>query len=112
MSSDLNSRAQWVQQYENAAKDLEPAMVDKRSNDQVAMLITHCPPRRQGDGGAPPRNARGQWLKPGKPFCTVGDPHKLEAHLILDQSDIDPDQRTTKTGDATGLDQNLWHVRI
>ena len=24
-------------------------------------------------------------LKPGKPFCEVGDPHKLEAHLILDQ---------------------------
>jgi putative peptide zinc metalloprotease protein len=30
----------------------------------------------------------GQWLKPGKPICEVGDPHRLEAHLIIDQSDI------------------------
>ena len=49
----------------------------------------------------------GQWLKPGQPndpdprpdkpnetradkpfFCEIGDPHHLEAHLVLDQADI------------------------
>jgi putative peptide zinc metalloprotease protein len=30
----------------------------------------------------------GTWLRPGKPFCEVGDPQRLEAHLIVDQSDI------------------------
>ena len=31
----------------------------------------------------------GEWIKPGNPFCEIGDPTRLEAHLILDQSDID-----------------------
>ena len=39
--------------------------------------------------GVPHPETTGQWLKPGKPFCEIGDPHKLEAHMILDQSDID-----------------------
>ena len=39
--------------------------------------------------GVPHPETLGQWLKPGKPFCEVGDPHHLEAHLILDQGDID-----------------------
>ncbi len=39
--------------------------------------------------GVPHPETVGQWVKPGKPFCEVGDPHKLEAHLILDQGDID-----------------------
>ena len=34
------------------------------------------------------RESVGQWVKPGKPFCEVGDPRRLEAHLIIDQSDI------------------------
>ncbi len=49
--------------------------------------------------GAPHRSGVGQWLKPGKTsdpeaktekpfFCEIGDPHHLEAHLILDQADI------------------------
>ena len=38
--------------------------------------------------GLPHKETVGQWLKPGKPFCEVGDPQKLEAHLIVDQSDI------------------------
>jgi putative peptide zinc metalloprotease protein len=38
--------------------------------------------------GSPHEETVGQWVKPGKPFCEVGDPHKLEAHLIVDQSDI------------------------
>jgi putative peptide zinc metalloprotease protein len=39
--------------------------------------------------GVPHPETVGQWLKPGKPFCEVGDPHHLAAHLIVDQSDID-----------------------
>ena len=38
--------------------------------------------------GSPHQETVGQWIKPGKPFCEVGDPHRLEAHLIVDQSDI------------------------
>jgi putative peptide zinc metalloprotease protein len=38
--------------------------------------------------GSPHRETVGQWIKPGKAFCEVGDPYKLEAHLIIDQSDI------------------------
>jgi putative peptide zinc metalloprotease protein len=31
----------------------------------------------------------GQWLKPeNQPFCEIGDPHQLEAHLIIEQSDV------------------------
>jgi putative peptide zinc metalloprotease protein len=51
--------------------------------------------------GVPHRETIGQFLKPGKPanterssqatrpfFCEIGDPHHLEAHLILDQADV------------------------
>src|SRR5262249_33366671 len=59
--------------------------------------------------GGPPRSTLGQWPKPGRPadhlgdssaspdagarpdkpyFCEIGDPHQLEAHMILDQTDI------------------------
>lgn len=38
--------------------------------------------------GSPHKETVGQWIKPGKAFCEVGDPYKLEAHLIVDQSDI------------------------
>ena len=44
--------------------------------------------------GVPHPETVGQWLKPGKPFCEVGDPHQLEAHLILDQSRHRPDPRS------------------
>jgi len=39
--------------------------------------------------GVPHPETVGQVLKPGKPFCEVGDPHHIEAHLIVDQSDVD-----------------------
>ena len=39
--------------------------------------------------GSPHKETVGQWLKPGKTrFCEIGDPHQLEAHLIVDQGDI------------------------
>ncbi len=67
----------------------------EKVNEQIAKLYLYAP--RDGVAmGVPHRETTGQWLKPGKPFCEVGDPTNLEAHLILDQSDIDliePDNR-------------------
>ncbi len=80
-----DNRAQQLQ-HEQAARDLEPA-IDK-VNDQIAGLILVA----SRDGrviGVPPKESKGQWVKPGKPFCSISDPTKLEAHVILDQSDID-----------------------
>ena len=66
--------------------DLEPA-IDKVV-EQVGKLTLVAP--RDGQAmGVPQPETIGQYLKPGKPFCEIGDPHQLEAHLILDQSDID-----------------------
>jgi putative peptide zinc metalloprotease protein len=65
---------------------LEPAMA--KVDEQIGKLNLYAP----ADGramGVPHPETTGQWIKPGKPFCEVGDPRKLEAHLILDQSDID-----------------------
>src|SRR5258707_5615680 len=59
--------------------------------------------------------------KPGKPFCTVADPHKLEARLILDQSDVDlinsrPDKKATAWikiyGDRKSTRLNSSHANI
>ena len=60
----------------------------EKINEQIGKLtlVAH----RDGQViGVPHPETVGQWLKPGKPFCEVGDPHQLEAHLILDQRDID-----------------------
>ncbi len=84
-SSDLELRAQ-KQQYAKVATDLEP-LIDK-INEQLADLNLVAP----RDGrifGLPHKETTGQWVKPGKPFCSVADPQKLEAHLILDQADVD-----------------------
>ncbi|MBV8383864.1 MAG: HlyD family efflux transporter periplasmic adaptor subunit [Planctomycetaceae bacterium] len=84
-SPDRDSRAQ-SRQFELMARELEPA-IDKLV-EQVGKLTLVAP--RDGQAmGVPKRETIGQYLKPGKPFCEVGDPHQLEAHLILDQSDID-----------------------
>ncbi len=39
--------------------------------------------------GVPHPETVGQWIKPGKPFCEVADPQKLDAHMLLDQGDVD-----------------------
>ncbi len=68
------------------AQALEPAI--DRVSRQIASLNLYAP----CDGhviGVPHHEHLGQFLKPEKPFCEVGDPHQLEAHMILDQSDID-----------------------
>lgn len=73
-------------QHEQMAMDLEPG-IDKVAN-QISKLDLYAD--RDGQAmGVPEHETIGQWVKPGKPFCEVGDPHKLEAHLILDQGDID-----------------------
>ncbi len=73
-------------QNEQMALDLEP-MINKVS-EQIGKLTLFA--ERDGQVmGVPHKETLGQWVKPGKPFCEVGDPKKLEAHLILDQGDIE-----------------------
>ena len=84
-SPDLESRAQ-SRQHEQMARDLEPA-IDTVSKDIGALTLVA---NRDGNVmGVPEHETVGQWIKPGKPFCEVADPHQLEAHMILDQGDID-----------------------
>jgi putative peptide zinc metalloprotease protein len=94
-SPERESRAQAVRHKEIADK-AEPII--KNITDQIGKLTLVA--GRDGQViGAPHRSTVGQWFKPGKPndpehnsdkpyFCEIGDPRKLEAHLILDQSDI------------------------
>jgi putative peptide zinc metalloprotease protein len=94
-SPERANRAQAMQAKEYADK-LEP-MIEKIAG-QIGKLTLVS--NRDGQVvGAPHRAGVGQWLKPGKTtdpeaktekpfFCEIGDPHHLEAHLILDQADI------------------------
>jgi len=84
-SPDLESRG-LMRQHEQMAVDLEPA-IDKVSQQIGKLnLVAH----RDGVAmGVPHPETIGQYVKPGKPFCEIADPHKLEAHMILDQGDID-----------------------
>jgi putative peptide zinc metalloprotease protein len=83
--SDPDYRAR-SREHDQMANDLESAI--EKVADQVARLILVAP--RDGIAmGVPHKETVGQYLKPGKPFCEVGDPHQIEAHMILDQSDID-----------------------
>jgi putative peptide zinc metalloprotease protein len=85
--SEKNENRAQSQQHLQMADDLEPAI--KKVIEQEGKLLLQA----QRDGqvmGVPHPETIGKWLKPGdKPFCEVGDPHHLEAHLILDQSDVD-----------------------
>ena len=84
-SDSLESRAQ-MRQHDQMANDLDPAI--KKISEQIAKLTLYA----ERDGyvmGVPHPETIGQWVKPGKPFCEVGDPHELDAHMILDQGDID-----------------------
>jgi putative peptide zinc metalloprotease protein len=83
-SAEREHRAQSRQQEEFAAK-MEVSMA--KVSDQLGKLTLIA--NRDGRVvGSPHQETVGQWIKPGKPFCEVGDPYKLEAHLIVDQSDI------------------------
>jgi len=79
-----DARAQKLQHFK-MEEDLEPAIA--KVNDQKGKL-TLVSPRDGQVMGVPHRETRGQFVKPGKPFMEVGDPRKLEAHLILDQTDV------------------------
>ncbi|GAC1474843.1 MAG: hemolysin D [Isosphaeraceae bacterium] len=84
-SSDQASRA-LSRQHDQLAEDLTPAI--EKVSEQIGSLTLIA--RRDGHVmGVPHPETIGQWVKPGKPFCEIGDPTKLEAHLIIDQGDID-----------------------
>jgi putative peptide zinc metalloprotease protein len=83
-SPSLDARA-LKKSHDKMAVDLENVV--NKVNDQIGKLnlVAH----RDGQViGLPHPEKVGEYLKPGKPFCEVGDPHKLEAHLILDQGDV------------------------
>jgi putative peptide zinc metalloprotease protein len=94
-SPERENRAQALR-YKEIADKAEPII--KNITDQIGKLTLVA--GRDGQVvGAPHHSTVGQWFKPGKPsdpehqadkphFCEIGDPQKLEAHLILDQSDI------------------------
>jgi putative peptide zinc metalloprotease protein len=102
-SPERENRGQ-AMRYKEMADNAEPII--KNITDQIGKLTLVA--NRDGQVvGAPHRSSLGQWLKPGKPidadmlaerpsqtradkpfFCEIGDPQKLEAHLILDQADI------------------------
>ncbi len=85
-SPETENRAQ-AMQYKEYADKLEP--MNQKINDQIGKLTLICNRDGQvvGDSNLH-RQTVGQWIKPGKPFCEIGDPRHLEAHMILDQSDI------------------------
>jgi putative peptide zinc metalloprotease protein len=83
-SPERENRAQ-AKQFEEFAEKLEPMIA--KINEQIGKLtlVSH----RDGQVvGSPHKETIGQWIKPGKPFCEIGNPHRLEAHVIADQSDI------------------------
>ncbi len=96
---DINwAKAQWynqsperenralARQHLQAAEELEPIL--QKINEQIGKLTLVA--ARDGQVmGVPHPETVGQVLKPGKPFCEVGDPHHIEAHMIVDQSDVD-----------------------
>ncbi len=106
LSPEREDRAQ-AKQHEEYAEKLEP-MIEKITG-QIGKLTLVS--NREGQViGAPHRASVGQWLRPGKTtdpeaktekafFCEIGDPHQLEAHLILDQADI----HLIKTGNDSWL---------
>jgi putative peptide zinc metalloprotease protein len=82
---EREDRAQSKQHREFAEK-LEKVIAEIQLNLGKLTLIS----ARDGQVvGAPHHEHIGEWIKPGKAFCEVGDPHHLEAHILLDQSDID-----------------------
>jgi len=85
-SSDERENRALSRQHFQMAEDLTPAI--SKLAEQIASLTLFAD--RDGQVmGLPHPETVGQWVKPGKPFCEVGDPRKLEAHMILDQGDVD-----------------------
>ncbi|MGO9814491.1 MAG: efflux RND transporter periplasmic adaptor subunit, partial [Isosphaeraceae bacterium] len=75
-----------ARQHLQTAEELEPIL--QKINEQIGKLTLVA--ARDGQVmGVPHPETVGQVLKPGKPFCEVGDPHHIEAHMIVDQADVD-----------------------
>ena len=108
--SDSSSRAMSVQ-YFKAEADLEPAIEKIQAQKDKLTLLA---PRDGQVMGVPHKEVIGQFLKPGKPIFEIGDPKQLEAHMILDQSDINLIAETGKDHTATawvkvyGTSETTW----
>lgn len=84
-SRDLEGR-RLARQHATLADELEPVV--SRVNSQIASLYLVA--ERDGQViGVPKRESTGQWIRPDKMFCEIGDPKKLQAQVIIDQGDID-----------------------
>jgi putative peptide zinc metalloprotease protein len=98
-------------QAQNMEQQLEQAL--SKINDQIDKL-TIVAPRSGQVIGVPHKSTVGQYLKTGKPFFEIGDPKKLEAHLILDQTDIDliksrnPNNKPTAWIKIYGTSESTW----
>jgi putative peptide zinc metalloprotease protein len=85
-ASDSRESRALERQQDQMATELEPA-IDK-VGEQIAKLQLEAPRDGMAIGVRLPETV-GSYLKPDKPFCEIGDPHHLEAHMFLDQGDID-----------------------
>jgi putative peptide zinc metalloprotease protein len=92
LKADLLARSEKLSDHDMAeehrkhAETLEDALT--KIDEEIGKLTLYA--GRDGQAiGVPHPETTGQYLKPGKPFCEIGDPVKLEAHLILDQTDVD-----------------------
>lgn len=85
-STRVEDRGIALQNWKDA-EALEPAI--NKINEQLGKLSLYAP--RDGQViGIPHPEQIGKWLKADdKTFCQVIDPTKMEAHLLLDQSDIE-----------------------
>ena len=108
--SDSSSRAMSVQFFK-AEADLEPAIEKIQAQKDKLTLMA---PRDGQVMGVPHKEVIGQFLKPGKPVFEIGDPKRLEAHMILDQSDINLIAESGKDHIATawvkvyGTSETTW----
>jgi putative peptide zinc metalloprotease protein len=72
---------------------------------ELKKLDIVVPPGSQGVALSPPRaNDIGKFFKPGDLFCQIGDPAKLEAYIVVPQSEIGLIQETVA---AAGSADNL-----
>jgi putative peptide zinc metalloprotease protein len=79
-------------------QDLQPKL-DVAIDQQGKLVLTAA-----RDGvvmGIPSREVTGSFMRPGDLFCEVGDPKRLEAHLLIDQSDIDLIKQDSEDAKAT-----------
>ncbi len=77
-----------------AAEELRPAV--DTANEQVAKLVLTAPQTGQIIGAPHPREM-GRFYRSGEVYCQIGDPKRLVAHLIMEQTDIDLIREGNKT---------------